>query len=107
MSTASLAPEGKNISKRTPEQRAKDLRDIMSWMRNLEDGSLDPTGDFRKIDSILPKKRGQSKRERALEIENALDWVRNTSAFPGYDSENVSDFTKLGSIPVSRRSPEE
>ena len=63
----------------TPEARAKDLEDSLNWISNKgnDDDSNDPTRDFRKLDSMLPKKRGQTPEERAREIEEALNWLRS------------------------------
>ena len=68
-----------DISRRTPEARAKDLEDSLNWISNKgNDGdSNDPTRDFRKLDSMLPKKCGQTPEERAREIEEALDLLRS------------------------------
>jgi hypothetical protein len=48
---------------------------------NKED-LTDPTGELRKLGSLLPKKRGQTFSERAREIESALDWLRNKGVSP-------------------------
>ena len=96
------------VSRRTPEQRAKDLEDALNWMRNkgTDDESNDPTGQFRKIDSMLPKRPGQTPEERAREIEGALDWMRNNGVSP--DSvDSIPGFDKIGSVPTSRRTPEQ
>ena len=97
-----------DISRRTPEARAKDLEDALNWIRNKgnDDDSNDPTGDFRKLDSMLPKKRGQTPEERAREIEEALDWLRSKGPTAEM-AEDTSSFDKVGSLPICRRSPEE
>ena len=59
-----------------------------------------------KIDQMLPTKKGQSPQDRAKEIEGALDWCRQHGVMPSDDGP-VPGFNKVGSIPVSRRSPEE
>jgi hypothetical protein len=43
------------ITRRTPEDRKKDVDDALTWIRNGKDDSDDPTGDFEKIDQLLPK----------------------------------------------------
>jgi hypothetical protein len=67
------------ISRRTPEQRAKDLENTLNWLRNKgkDDEVFDPTGEFHMLDSMLPKKNGQTPADRARDIEAALDWMRN------------------------------
>ena len=96
------------VSQRTPEQRAKDLGDVLNWIRKKgqADGIMDPTGDFRKLDSVLPRKAGQTAEERAREIEGALDWCRNPVA--GLDEGVVpTPLEKLHFAPVSRFAPEQ
>ena len=44
----------------------------MEWLHNPEDDSFDPTGDFKKVDQLRPKKAGQKPKDRAEEIEGAL-----------------------------------
>jgi broad-specificity NMP kinase len=97
------------LSRRTPEERAKDVDNALNWLRNKgkNDDGNDPTGEFRRLDSILPKKKGQTPEDRARDIEGAMDWMRNAGV--GVD-ENVppgSPFEQVGSVPVSRRTPEE
>jgi hypothetical protein len=50
------------MSRRSPEQMAQHLEDALNWMRNKGDNdeANDPTGYFRTLDSLLPKKRRQS-----------------------------------------------
>ena len=38
--------------------------------------SDDVTGDFKKIDQLLPKKKKQTPEDRAKEVEGAMDWLR-------------------------------
>jgi hypothetical protein len=68
-----------SVSRRTPEQRAKDLENTLNLLRNKgkDDDGNDPTGEFRMLDSMLPKKRGQTPVDRARDIEGVLDWMRN------------------------------
>ena len=51
-----------HVSHRTPKQRGKDLEYSLNWLRNKgkDDDVNDATGEFRKLDSVLPKKRGQT-----------------------------------------------
>ena len=50
---------------------------VLSWLRSKKNPDLDPTGLFRQIDASLPKKKGQSKQQRAKDIVTALFWMRN------------------------------
>merc|ERR1712106_326118 len=83
-----------------------DVDAVMNWLRNPEDESLDPSGDFTRVDQMIPKKKGQKPKDRARDIESALDWMRNHDVSPD-DEEFVDEFEKLGSIPMTRRTPEE
>lgn len=96
------------ITRRTPEQRKKDLEAALNWLRKkgTDDDLLDPTGDFRRLDASLPKKRGQSAEDRAEAIESALDWCRTKGVAPSSD-EALPTFEKLGSTPFGSRSPGE
>jgi hypothetical protein len=51
-----------NVSHPTPKQRGKDLEYSLNRLRNKGKGDdvNDPTGEFRKLDYMLPKKRGQT-----------------------------------------------
>jgi len=84
---------------------------VMTWMRNGKNDSDDPMGDFKKIDQMLPKKRGQPPSERAQdiedranEIESALDWSRSDDTDT---NEDVPAFNQLRPILMSRRTPAE
>ena len=58
------------LSARTPEQRVKDLGDALNWVKSSNgDPLLDPSGEFSKIDSMLPKKKGLSHESHARLIE--------------------------------------
>jgi len=96
------------VTGRTPEQRMKDAEDALNWLRNkgMDDDLLDSTGDFRRLDNALPKKSGQSLDDRAKAIESALDWCR-TKGVPLGNNEPLPPFDIIGSVPVTRRSPEE
>ena len=96
------------VARRTPEQRKKDLDDTLNWLRNKgkDDDITDPTGEFRKLDSMLPHRRGQTPEDRARELEGALDWLRNRDVSPSED-EGLPAFNKAGSVPFARRTPEQ
>jgi hypothetical protein len=65
------------VSRRSPEKRKADDDDVITWLRNGMSDSEDPTGEFKKIDQMLPKKKGESPQDRARDIESGLDWCRN------------------------------
>jgi hypothetical protein len=75
--------------------RKKDVDDVRTWLRSKKADSLDPAGDFKKIDQLLPKKKGQKPEDRAKEIEGALDWMRNKGMKPSDDGDDVPAFNKL------------
>ena len=88
---------------RSPEERKKQEDDIMKWLLNLKVSSLDPTSDF-EVDELLPKKPGQKAKDRAKQIEGGLDWMRNKGMKP-FQDDSTPPIEKLGSIPISRRTP--
>ena len=48
------------VSKRSPEDRKKDTDTILNWMRSgMPDSDDTPDGDFKKLDQLLPRKKGQ------------------------------------------------
>ena len=59
------------VSRRTPEDREKDIDDIVRWLRNGKDDSDDPTVEFEKIDQMVSSKPGQNPKDRARDIESA------------------------------------
>jgi hypothetical protein len=66
------------------------------WIRNKrkkKEEKYDPNGDFRKLDSMLPKKRNQAPESRARQIEGVLDWMRNNEISP--NDENLPSFDKV------------
>ena len=79
----------------------------MTWLRNDKDDSEGPTGQFKKIDQMLPKpKRGQKPEDRAREIEGILDWMRRNEVGP--DETTLSSFLTAdqdGPVPRPVRSP--
>jgi hypothetical protein len=96
---------------------------------------FDPTGEFKKIDQVLPKKKGEKGKDRVKDIESALDWCRIKEVKPSgvdedspafnkiareiegaldwirtdrvspEDADVLPDFSQIESIPVSRRRP--
>jgi hypothetical protein len=65
-------------------QLAKDLKNTLNRLHNKgkDDGVNDPTGEFRKLDSLLPQKRGQTPADWARDIEGALDWIGQFNMAP-------------------------
>ena len=59
------------VSRRTPEDREKDIDDIVRWLRNGKDDSDDPTVEFEKIDQMVSSKPGQKPKDRARDIESS------------------------------------
>jgi hypothetical protein len=41
------------VSRRTPEERSEDADNALTWLRNKQNDSDDPTGEFKKIDQLL------------------------------------------------------
>ena len=91
----------------TPDQRMDDVNDIVTWLRNDKDDSEGPTGQFKKIDQMIPKpKRGQKPEDRAREIEGILDWMRSNEVGP--DETTLSSFLTAdqdGPVPRPVRIP--
>ena len=80
------------------------MDDILKWGK--DDKKYDPTGEFRKLDGMLPVKKSQSMEKRGREIEGALDWLRSITAGCA-GSEPVPSFGKVPYMKMSTRSPEE
>merc|ERR1711871_1823114 len=67
---------------------------------------FDPTGVFKKLDESVPKKKGQSAKERARDLENALAWMRDKGLVEDDKDVGAPDFESPDYLPVSRLSPE-
>eukprot|EP00536_Pseudo-nitzschia_multiseries_P019367 jgi/Psemu1/60329/gm1.60329_g len=96
-------------SGKSPEGRLKDVDDVFNWIRSGKPDKVEgvDVDEFKIIDEMLPMKKGQSPMDRARSIENALDWRRQSRTVPVVgDGEPVS-FDNLGSLSISRRSPDE
>jgi hypothetical protein len=95
------------FARRSPEDRLRDEDNILNWLRQSKSSSFDtPDGTFKKIDQVLPVKKDQTPQSRSRDIENALDWMRHNEFSPSFD-DSPDKFEKLGSVPISRRSPED
>jgi hypothetical protein len=77
---------------------------VMTWMHSNKPDSLDPTGDFKKIDQLMPLRQGQTPEDQVRDIVGAMDWTRNQEPD---DKEEVPPFDKLNSIPITRRRSQE
>ena len=85
------------MSRRSREDRKKDVNDILEWIRNKKEDSMDATGEYKKVDEMLPEKPWQKPKDRARDIEAALDWMRNKGVKP--HDEDIPMFEKPGSVP--------
>jgi hypothetical protein len=47
---------------------------MMYYLGFAKVDSFDPTGEFKKIDQVLPEKKGEMGKDHAKDIESALDW---------------------------------
>merc|ERR1712085_243837 len=94
-------------ARRSPEDRLKDQNGILNWLRESKSPSFDtPDETFKKIDQMLPVMMDQTPENRSRDIENALDWMRHNETSSCF--EDIPDkFEKLGSLPMTRRSPED
>ena len=82
------SPQGKNkectidegIEPSSPQDQIKNKECIqaLTWIRNGMLEEDDPTGEFKIIDQILPRKLDQPAARRASDIEGVADWMRNT-----------------------------
>ena len=70
------------VSCRSSKERSKDVKKIVTWLRNGKKPLDDDTGEFKRVDLMLPPKRRQSASGRARDIESALDWMRNKGVSP-------------------------
>ena len=83
------------IDRRSPEQAAKELDDVLTWLRNDKDEVDDPQGDFKRVDQMLPRKKGQTLLERAHDIDNALIWIRTREFHPPSMTKTCPAFRNL------------
>merc|ERR1712078_916247 len=90
------------ISRRSPEDSLKnDVADILNWLRNGKEESLDPYGAFSKIDQLLPMKKGKSRQDRARDIGKALTWIRDPNSPLVAEDGIDSDRTTVASLPFT------
>ncbi len=76
----------------------------MSWLR--DDFECDDVDHYRKLDTFVRPQRGKWTRDRAKEMENALDWLRGN----GVDVDSLGDDYALpfdqagGGLSIDKRS---
>ena len=63
------------VSRRTPEDREKDIDDIVRWLRNGKDDSDDPTGEFENINQMVPVSQDRSRRIAPVTLK--LHWIQD------------------------------
>jgi hypothetical protein len=63
----------------------KGSKATLDWLRNKgkDDDKTDPTGEFRKLDQLMPQKRDQTPESRSRDIEGALDWMNSEGTLDG------------------------
>ena len=83
---------------RGAQERQRDLENVLNWIRQGRPVSEDPTGEFTKIEMMLPHVKGEKPRERAQKIEKAIDWVRNKGILPLHDASILSIALKFPSV---------
>ena len=94
------------VSRRSPEERNKDVDDILDWIRSKKEPSKDPTGEFKKVNQLLPRKWFAKPEDRARDIEGVLDWLRNKDV-DLVAGDRVPSYNNLKNFPTSLRSTEE
>jgi hypothetical protein len=69
------------MSCQTPEQRADVLGNVFNWLRNkgVADSINNPTGEFGRLDAMLPTKKSQSPEDSARENQGVSPLMRNFS----------------------------
>ena len=67
----------------------------LSWVRSKKIDFFDPTGEFKKIDQVPPKKKGEMGKDRVKDIESALDWCRIKDVKPSGIDEDSPAFNKI------------
>merc|ERR1712203_1167463 len=96
----------KAVSRKTPEDRKKDVEDVVDWLRSGKPVTKDIEETFETIDQLLPEKPEEKPQDRAKDIESVVDWCREKGVSPA-SLKPVPDFDKVPSKPVSRKSPED
>jgi hypothetical protein len=93
--------------RRSPEEKAKDVEDIMEWLRSPKDKEGLETAPFQKVDQLLPEKPGQNPKERAKDIDNILTWLRHDGVDLAKD-DSPDAFKKIANVPMpDGRTPDE
>jgi hypothetical protein len=89
-----------------PEERKKEVENVLRWLGDGKPIDHDSADEFRRLDQILPTKKGESPEDRARDIESALDWCRSNNV-SSIDEDVINNFSKIASFPLSLRSPED
>merc|ERR1711933_25676 len=97
------------VDRRPPKERQSDVDDITDWIRSGKPSEPDSsTGEFERIDQMLPQKKNQKPEDRAKDIEGVLNWMRNNNVSPIAPYENTpGSFEVLSHIPMNKRPPKE
>jgi hypothetical protein len=95
------------IKRRSPDDRKKEIDNILNWIRSGKPHDEDSCEIYCKIDQMLRATKGQTPRDRARNIESALDWMRNTGVAPDVDDDYTPANRNENFIPVHQRSPEQ
>eukprot|EP00537_Pseudo-nitzschia_pungens_P018785 CAMPEP_0172408076 /NCGR_PEP_ID=MMETSP1061-20121228/75664_1 /TAXON_ID=37318 /ORGANISM="Pseudo-nitzschia pungens, Strain cf. pungens" /LENGTH=1396 /DNA_ID=CAMNT_0013144193 /DNA_START=15 /DNA_END=4201 /DNA_ORIENTATION=- len=121
--------QGLKPGSRSPGDRAQDLNDILTYLRNPRGSHNPELQPFETIDQFLPHKPEQSPENRAKEIERVFTWLRENNIdliedgvdkLKSLDSKSTGPFRKvhdndsvfdrpgdIRSIPRDGKSPEE
>jgi hypothetical protein len=64
----------------TLQLRLYNQQDALNWLRHqvMNDKIIDPTGEFKKMNSLLPKKRGQSNPTEPKRLNKLLTGAATT-----------------------------
>ncbi|KAL3922134.1 MAG: hypothetical protein SGILL_002366 [Bacillariaceae sp.] len=72
--------EGASESKDPPSGTVSgDYKNCVKWLTSSNRDSIPDAKLFKKLDSMLPKKTGQSPKDRAKDMVKALGWVKKSS----------------------------
>jgi hypothetical protein len=65
---------------KTGDPVSEEMKNCMIWLTSDSQEGVQDAAYFMKLDSMLPKKAGQSTEDRARDMVKALAWVKKTSA---------------------------
>ena len=99
------------LSANSEINRATEAQNALNWLRMRDERTSDiDDGEsikFRKVDAVLPTKKGQSPEDRAKEMENALQWLRSKGLDLDADDTPLEAFDNHGFVPVNLRTGED